>query len=307
MKNNSDEIIKRILTERLSVSDNVVEAADHIKEQLLNGYSTAKVLGKKKVSAPNGENGIPTIITFKRLQIKADGYVRQRIVDANDIICKFIEFENEQAYDALSSQVIDYGGINRQTLALTVNIPVIDGIVQEKLLGEILMHEFEHLYQIGIGKKNMYSRLTRIASQHFQFKDWYERRIAYVLYFFGVSEMDANINELYRELMNEGPNFKEGLKKCNTYQEYNNVLNSYNKIIALEPMYLQMYLLSYNIDNERFISYVTKQRKYFENRIRKVYARCKDDYEAKMRDIQERREYLKKHPLESDEMFVRMK
>ena len=233
MKNNSDEIIKRILTERLSVSDNVVEAADHIKEQLLNGYSTAKVLGKKKVSAPNGENGIPTIITFKRLQIKADGYVRQRIVDANDIICKFIEFENEQAYDA--------------------------------------------------------------------------RRIAYVLYFFDVSEMDANINELYRELMNEGPNFKEGLKKCNTYQEYNNVLNSYNKIIALEPMYLQMYLLSYNIDNERFISYVTKQRKYFENRIRKVYARCKDDYEAKVRDIQERREYLKKHPLESDEMFVRMK
>lgn len=112
MENNSDEIVKRILTERLSVPDNVVEAAEHIKEQLLNGYSMAKVLGKKKVSVPSGENGIPTIITFKRLQIKADDYVRRRIVDANDIICKFIEFENEQAYDALSSQTIDYGGVN---------------------------------------------------------------------------------------------------------------------------------------------------------------------------------------------------
>lgn len=198
--------IEKIIQEELSISQNVLNIASSIIEDIKNGLKQTK-------GTPLNDNKriyyrklkLKNVILDKNVYINVDHY---NFHDSNVKTNSNIDVDT-----SLSSS----GAIN----IIQITCYSISGKLVENKLLDSLFHEIEHIYQSikGSIKLKIPDKLYNIAHNNLYVDDIFIKASAWIIYYSYNYEQDAFVNGLYGFIKNQGPLPQwENLKESDAYK-----------------------------------------------------------------------------------------
>ena len=273
-KTNMENIIynelKEVLKEELSINNEVINISKKIFEEIKNNYL--------KSHKDNIDDGIYLYSSsFYESVLNKKFSVRYNIYNFLDINVFNKKNKSYNITEGVSACL--EGGI---FIMMRVNGYCISGNLKEELLMDTIMHEVEHIFQqIKAGKTlptdglyNKYAQPKYIYSEN-----ELERIVSNLIYLTDKFEIDGMVNGLYGELKNIGGEgiAIEGLKKTYTYEKYKEVFELFEKLKMFEISKINKILSDEGFNYIQFIKKIEWGKRYFINKIGKVFFKYKKD------------------------------
>lgn len=281
-----DEIIKkaigRLILEKLSISNDVVQCTDYVLGKFIELYNSAASPDSALKRRYIKENGQEIELWEYTYKLKADKAIHSLIPTANKFYCTFIFFDSMEDYDELYDMVAAECKVDADN-SISFFGPIVNGIIQKHDFRTNLIHEVEHLFQYSKGQIAPYRKLKTIAQDNIRNDDVLVSNFGYLLYYIDPMETNAYVNEIYSQLKDMFAENVNDIYKCKSYQDYLTVVKLIDYFRTLSNEEMINLLAPYKISLSKFWKYVNEQNAYFQNRLRKVVAR----YFAERQQIQE--------------------
>jgi len=153
--------------------------------------------------------------------------------------------------------------------------------INKEFLYNTLFHESEHAYQFLRNNKELhsaesaYNKAVKVLENNNN--ECYSDKlvmIARLLYYFNKTEVEANVNGLYGELVHNGCSLNDTNFKANFdlhIDLFKKFVETYNKNDFSEAF------LYFNTNYNKLFRFIKKQEKYIIYRVRKVYQKAFND------------------------------
>ena len=273
--------IKKVINE---VLDNFLNEELSINEELIKGVTFAIERIESRYSNDIGNNG------------NLDGHILTNLKDIvsfgdyGSIEC-FVTVIDFESSDNVREEFFkyDFGGETEQVnYRIIVRVFSINGVIDRQFMYNTLFHECEHAFQFLKRNKELYNtkssykKAVKIVNGEDNVHNSEEYVIvANILYFFNKIEIDAEVNGLYGELINNGciigeTNFNEQLKAYKA--EVKKLISNYSSDKYNDA------LRYFNVTYGKLISFVRRQNEYLSHKIRKVYQKAWNDSHKPMKE-----------------------
>jgi len=260
------EVIDNFINEELSISEYIIKGVTNSTKRLITKYE-----------AMYGNGG--TIDNYYVTNIKDTvSFGEFGCIDCYVTIIDFpSKIEMKEGF-----KKYDFGGETDQVnYRINITIMSLNREIDENFLYNTLYHESEHVYQFlrnGRGLHNSlsaYNKAVRIIDGRDQEHSSEEyKMVANLIYYFNKTEIEANVNGLYGELIHNGCDINETNFKTN-FDAYRGILkdliNSYD-----DGKFLNIFSY-FNTSYGKLISFVKRQEEYIMYRTRKVYQKAWND------------------------------
>lgn len=270
-----NEVINKLISEELSVSEYLIRGVKSSYKRIINKFGEFY-----------GNGG------------KIDGKVFTNIQDtvsfgeygSVDCYVTIIDFDSKKDMKEYFN-IYDFGGETDQVnYRINLVIMSLNKEINDGFLYNTLYHEAEHSYQFLRNGKELHSVLSayekavRILDGRDKEHNSNEfMMVSNLLYYYNKTEIEANINGLYGELIENGCKINETNFKVNL-DLYENVFNEF--VASYEDGKFKKVFSFFNITYNKLISFVKRQSEYITYRVRKVYQKALNDYGN---EIEERR------------------
>ena len=260
------ESIDKLIKEELSVSENLIKGVSSCTERIIKRF--------------------------------VDYYGNEGELNGN-VITKFIDSINFGEYGSIDCYItiIDFpskeemvngfkmygfgGEVDQINYRINISIMSVHKGINKEFLYNTLFHESEHAYQFLRNNKELhsvesaYNKAVKVLENgnNEYFSDELVT-IARLLYYFSKTEIEANINGLYGELVHNGCKLSETNFKVNFdlhIDLFKKFVETYNKNDFSEAF------LYFNTTYNKLFRFVKKQEKYIIYRVRKVYQKAFND------------------------------
>ena len=267
-------IHKKIIKE---VIDNFINEELSVSEYLIKGVSYASKRIYSKFKENYGNEG------------EIDGHLLTRFIDfisfgeygKIDCNVSVIDFKDKEEMLA-SFEKYDFGGETDQiNYRINIKLLSLNGELDKQFLYNTLYHEAEHTLQFL--KKNgglynslsSYNKAVKILNGNDEVHSSEEYvMIANLLYFYNKLEIEANVNGLYGELINNGCKLNE----TNFSVNLNGARNVFKKFIEkYDDSVFSETMKYFGITYGKLLSFIKRQEDYLKYRVRKVYQKAWND------------------------------
>lgn len=258
--------INDLIKEELSVSENLIKGVSACTERIMNQF--------ERLYGNSGEIDGNVVTTFKDI-ISFGEY--------GEIECyvTVIDFPSKERMIS-SFKNYTFGGETDQ-LNYKINITVMahEKEINKEFLHNVIYHESEHAYQFLRNRKELHGSMSVyhkavniISGNDGEHTSDEFLTVARLLYYFNKVEVEANVNGLYGELVNNGCKLFETNFKLN-FDMHLELFNEFVKNYTKEKYSI---VFSYfGITYKKFVTFVLRQEKYIIYRIRKVYQKALKD------------------------------
>lgn len=264
------EEIEKILKEELSVNNEI----DNISEEIMLNIGNDYKIGNKQIIKDS-------------IYLYSSSFTKTFLDKKIYINYKIYNFLNNEVFQMCKD---DYGITDGSSACLeggrfimvSINGYCVSGTLNKALLLDTIRHEIEHIFQqIKSGKvipqNNAYN--TFAQPMYLYNEDNITKTIANLIYLSERFEIDAMVNGLYGELKEMGGKgiSRYGLMKTYAYGKYKEYLRLYNDIISFDKQVVNNILKKGDINYMQFIKRIEWGKKYFINKIGKVFFKYKKD------------------------------
>ena len=277
----ANQVVKQLLIERLSISEEVEQATLHLLDYINKLYKERqpnKQTTYNKMLYVNGDMKLSAKIV-KQYNFVVDEYLQKLISAFKKVHCCITEVPNDEAYRQWYDELTTDGQSHENGL-MELNAVAINGQLRNDLLKELIQHEMEHMLQFPHECNVYIKKRAAIAKQHLQLQHNPITNVAWLLYFFESREVNAKMQEFYNQLYHVFDGTSASLQKSYCYVEYNDVLQRYQELKQLSEIELQKVLDEYHLSVYQFWRYINGQIRYFQTKVKKVVA----NYLEKMED-----------------------
>ena len=281
------EIIKKqidkLVTEKQSISNEVTECVTIMLQQIANAIQNRQIASTAHesidVDYPNGQVRNENVI-IEHYVINVPQEVKRKIFLLKQINLDVYVFNTKRSYAVYCSknnwrpnaEAYPNGIINMSTI-------VVQGRLMVSFLLRWLNHEIGHIHQWNQEGYKDYKHLYNLALQYLNAEEGSAlRHIAYLLYFFSKMETEAQMHELYQELMNVPK------QKPNVIQDRDDMIaKSLESLKTMDQEELNTTLLDYfGVTVQQFFAYINKRIRIFNQKIRRVYGLVTNLQEGKL-------------------------
>ena len=266
--------IKKIIKE---VVDNFINEELSISEYIIKGvtYSTNRLIEKYKEMYGNGGT--------------IDDYT---VTNINDIV-SFGDFGSIDCYVTIIDfpskiemkegfKKYEFGGETDQVnYRINMTIMSLNREIDDNFLYNTLYHESEHVYQFLRNGKGLHTTLSAynkavriIDGRDTEHNSEEYKIVANLIYYFNKTEIEANVNGLYGELIHNGCDINETNFKVN-FDAYKDILK--DLINSYDDERFSNVFSYFNTTYGKLISFVKRQEEYIMYRTRKVYQKAWND------------------------------
>ena len=249
---------KDLIFEKLSISDTVLEESNRIKRIIISDLNL------------NKDNFIRQWVIDEDFVYRLEKYIELNNGDyifdkINKIHYIVVNFENEEAFRKHFAYFNFGGQLNLDSNILTIVFFEINDEINHKFLNSTLYHEIHHMYQDmlydnGTQISDLYKSAMKIINSDYHKRHSVEYELASLIYFFDKKEIEANMESLYQELINDDGDTKrnnvlldfERLKDIFSFYKSANFDESLNKICEFY----------FNIPLKKLTNYVEKRIEY---------------------------------------------
>lgn len=219
MNREENQLMKTMLIEELSISDEVLTATKEIALQIFEQFKSYQwyedydgFRKKHYMFIPNLSNGNKVGVRY--------------------VVVNIIDFKTRKNYDQYYGDLKENAHFNPTTRSIEIYVPYFGKKIAMKEIYAILSHEIEHSFQSTFHNlssyKNILGKLNLIMNRFPENTDEYN--MAYCLYYFSKPEIDAHTNEFYYELYkNKIKSIKE-INYCHAIRLKNALKKIYNEI-----------------------------------------------------------------------------
>ena len=276
LKNNEKKIILSAINEALSINDDVLRITESIFKDFVEKSSKTPF-----IYATQGPSDIKTKRFISKVKILGKEIT---------FIFNCFNVLNSSKYEIYAQRYrIGNAETTLEKYIVFVSAGFISGTLKTNVKS-LLQHEIEHLYQYFKGKrlnsydstfsKNgpaAYKKAYSILSSNSGNIDKETFYVAYIIYTLSESEVDAFVNQLYRELEeNQENNVDEVLKDSNAYIYYRTSKRLLNIIKANRDDFEQV-VEDFGFEYDKFIKIFSKLSKKYILKIGKVLTRYSEE------------------------------
>lgn len=268
---------KEILFERLSVSDIVLEVGNKYKE-LLFKYIQDNVHGHY-MYVRNLTNPIK--------EISGILYLEEPIFDTIKAInFQFFCFQSlEDVRKTLTN--FNYGAfVNFESSYINIVTYGIKDDLNSKHFNQAWFHEIHHIFQNveydkSVFVKEIYSKALSIINNKTIYGDSNSLiyKLAYCIYYFDKTEIDANMQSLYQELKTFGQKNTELANSTNIILGFEIVKSYFEdlKKYKFNDVIKEHVRITYKTEFEKLLKYIQRRIFYFEDKKRRVITRYMEE------------------------------
>ena len=288
-KDRLDEIIienvENLLNEELSVNNELEVSVNSLCDDIINRFSLIDEYSYSRtgVTLSNGTESLVSGCLFNtNLHFMGNDYkclVKIRIFWDKQTLMEFYkqfdigsQFEQSHNFFEFTLPCLKEEGLNRQFMFNNIYHEV-EHSLQYIMIGD---NTISDKYNIAVAimneqiPKTIKGNLRNVIIDNFSFT----QLLSIVYYFYYPLELDANINGLYGELVENGLNLYE----TNYWVNKSKAENEFNKLIELgENEELNEIYKLFGFSNlNKFVKYVNKQQNYLKHKEMKVMQRAKN-------------------------------
>lgn len=257
-------MIKKILLERKSISDDVIKVSNEVGKKILNDAvkQPPKISKDYMVKFVEG--------SFK---LKIDNFLKGYNILNIEYLMYFVE--TKEIYDILNTNLKQ--NANSEADEETNTIKIVAGFINGAPsydFYETIYHEVEHLYQYGMGmkkRKDLYKRVRDLIDRGENDINGYY--VGLCCYYTFKHEQDAFVHQFYSSFKqnNENVSLNQAL---NSFSPYKNFDKAYGILVNYQDNPKIMKAINYlGYTRKKFIDLVYYRFKRFENKLRNAYKR----------------------------------
>lgn len=274
------EELDKLLVERLSVSQEVVDATDLLMKEAINTVNAQEPfkceLNRTGWYDENQEWHDGVTLTYVFIPSER---IQQLVGKIARVEMKIHYFRDAKSYQK-QYQLVKMGARYSPSLqVIQIWFPVVGRRIVMDHCKNVLMHELEHKFQSmkagGSITNDVYQKATELTSSGNEV----QKAIAWLLYFFHPRELDAKLHEMYYYLCSMKTLCGyEDMVKLRPYQEMEYCLENYLKpLLQMDQKEIANSLRDdFQLDKSPkwLFDYVERQRQYFVMKMRKIYMRA---------------------------------
>lgn len=272
------ETIDRLLFEKMSINDEVLEATDYFVNKITQTYESKKngMWGWQQLNIALMVTELPSL----SFHLKND-YENERFSIIKNISCFFYNFNNVDELNYASQFLPSCSFLENGTLIITIKC--LNKEIVDKSFRESLSHELNHVYQefnknFNTGKR--YDLASKIVSKLGKYTET-EQCLAWIFYYFSKREIDSRVYELYNQLKESEIKNISDINNLKLFQERQRF---YDQVV----FYFRCNMLYLNEKNEKAFNefdtnpnkvnqYIMRMDKYQNDKIRRVVQRHFDE------------------------------
>ena len=273
---NVDKLLERLLTEEMSVSQEVAYCTGLLYNYIIKLYQDQHPTSAYPITIRWQTDRIYISEAFlKAYRIVPSDALNQMIPTVKLIIATAIELSTEDEFYEMIEGA-EFGGDSVLTDGLLkLTFPIIGGRLREDFLKRIIAHELEHFFQYSKSQKIKADKSYNMALfQMDNSDDPTDIAISSLLYYFNQQELDAKVHEFYVDLVQRTIATHNNIKETYPMRELHNVIETYYEPLkTTDSKTLSNKLQPYGYSTiNGFIKYIDRQITYYYRKIRKVYA-----------------------------------
>ena len=219
----NNQINKLMITETQSFSTDVYAISEILYQCVAKSIENREghYYNSTMISYADEQNQVQTVqVSYINYYVDVEEEMKDLCPLIHDVLATAVQFPSYEAYLANAGEFIFKGSSDPYAMGLSIMFPMFEGKLNKHNIIPLIAHEAEHLYQyqMYVNHKNpikpqdLYNR----ANYLMQSEDKLMQQIAYIVYFFSDTEIDARAQEFYREL--------ERNKQYGNLDGYNNTL-----------------------------------------------------------------------------------
>lgn len=251
-------IDKQLIFEELSISNEVNDKTNEIKELILNELDKVEI---------NNYNMFQIPTKFIEIELK------QPIFDICNKIHVLVYYFKDKTEYINNYNRLDIGGeFSITETCLKLKIVAIDNVINNKMLISMLKHELHHIFQENLIHDNghlsdLYQKALYVITNYLKFPIFINR-LAKIIYFLDKKEIDANMQSYYQELKREQGN----TERNNILRQYEIVTSDFEqfKELCLDEEYRKEVLETFGVDSRKLRKYIENMISYFNTTKSKV-------------------------------------
>ena len=272
-------INKLMLSERRSFSKEVYEISERLFQLIEYAIENGEGQYRDKITLgyvdDNGEKQIEEAF-YINYYVSVENEMKSICPIIRNILVMTVQFSSYEAYLANDDKFIFNGSSDPRAEGLSISFPIFNGEINKNNVMLILAHEVEHLYQyqMSVNSKNPIKpqKLYILANHAMASSDELLKNIGYIIYFFSNVEIDARMQEFYRELeRNREYDYLDLYNNTKVWGLFQTVKEMFDEIVKMDKQEVGKRTMELGLHRHEFIKLVRIQINKFLWKIERIW------------------------------------
>lgn len=262
------EVIDNFIKEELSINNELENAVEDAAIKILEKYRNNDIIDERTISIMYKDTiySIPLVTLLYEIELKPIGKIPCEISIYN--------IKDNDVFDKIYTELDFRNDFNINNNRIEITAYSINGGINYLMLRNLIYHECEHALQYFMSGGTVKTNDSYIKAKNIiQGKDNFHSSkhyndVAWLIYYYQKSEIDANINGLYGEMMTDKSIEFKNTNFNQTNIELNGIFDNFIKNIENDD--LNNVLQYFGFNKKKFVNYILKQQKYLSVKTKRV-------------------------------------